>query len=96
MGGLAGPVPLWSGHARARTAQPVFCKSHTFPVGTAGAEGPPVVGPNCPQDLSPGFPGPGISPPDHPTAVATPGPSAAPLRASQSFSYQRAKKVSNP
>ena len=65
MGGLAGPVPLWGGHARARTAQPVFCKSHTCPVGTAGAEGPPVGGSNGPQDLTPGFPGPGISPPDH-------------------------------
>ena len=65
MGGLAGPVPLWGGHARARTAQPVFCKSHTCPVGTAGAEGPPVGGSNGPQDLTPGFPGPVISPPDH-------------------------------
>ena len=46
-------------------AQPVFCKSHTCPVGTAGAEGPPVGGSNGPQgqDLTPGFPGPGISPP---------------------------------
>ena len=65
MGGLAGPVPLWGGHARARTAQPVFCKSHTCPVGTAGAEGPPVGGSNDPQDLTPGFPGPEISPPYH-------------------------------
>ena len=67
MGGLAGPVPLWGGHARARTPQPVFRKSHTCRVGTAGAEGPPVGGSNCPQDLTPGFPGPGISPPDHPS-----------------------------
>ena len=65
MGGLAGPVPLWGGHARARTAQPVFCKSHTCPVGTAGAEGPPVGGANAPRALAPGFSGPGISPPDH-------------------------------
>ena len=63
--GLAGPVPLWGGHARARTAQPVFCKSHTYPVGTAGSEGPPVGGSNDPQDPTPGFPGPGVSPPDY-------------------------------
>ena len=66
MGGMAGLVPLWGRHARARTAQPVFCKSHTCPVGTAGAEGPPVGGSNGPQDLTPGFPGPWISPADHP------------------------------
>ena len=60
--GLAGPVPLWGGHARERAAQPVFRKSHTCPVGTAGAEGPPVGGYNDPQDLTPGFPGPGVSP----------------------------------
>ena len=30
--GLAGPVPLCCGHARARTAQLVFCRSHTCPV----------------------------------------------------------------
>ena len=67
VGGLAGPVPLWGGHARARTAQPVFCKSHTCPVGTAGAEGPSVGGSNGPQDLTPGFPGPGVSQFDHPS-----------------------------
>ena len=65
MGGLAGPVPLWGGHARARAVQPVFWKSHTCPVGTAGAEGPPVGGSNDPQDLTPGFPGPGVSPSGH-------------------------------
>ena len=94
MGGMAGLVPLWGRHARARTAQPVFCKSHTCPVGTAGAEGPPVGGSNDPQDLTPGFPGPWISPADHPSQPRA--PSSAPLRASQIFSYQRVKKVKNP
>ena len=37
------------------------------PRGTAGAEGPPVGGSNDPQDLTPGFPGPGVGPPDHPS-----------------------------
>ena len=91
VGGLAGPMPLWGGHARARTAQPVFCKSHTCPVGTAGAEGPTVGGSNFPRDLAPGFSGPGISPPDHPDQHrAQPRPAT---RASQSFSYQRVSKV---
>ena len=66
MPGLAGPVPLWGGNARARTAQPVFCKSHTCPVGTAGAEGPPSGGPDGPQGLATGGSRPGASPSDHP------------------------------
>ena len=66
MPGQAGPVPLWGGNARARTAQPVFCKSHTCPVGTAGAEGPPSGGPDGPQGLVTGGSRPGASPPDHP------------------------------
>ena len=65
--GLAAQVPLWGGHAHMRTAQPVSRKSRTCPVGTAGAEGPPVGGSNCPQDLTPGFPGPEVSPFDHPS-----------------------------
>ena len=64
--GLAGPVPLWGGHARPRTEQPVFCKSHTCPVGTAGAEGPPSGGLDGPQGLATGGSRPGASPPDHP------------------------------
>ena len=97
MGGLAGPVPLWGGHARARTAQPVFCKSHTCPVGTAGAEGPPIgylsaslTAPRTSPWASPGK----VS--VRPITLTNPGPSSAPLRASQSLNYERVKKVSNP
>ena len=79
MGGLAGPVPLWGGYARARTAQPVFRKSHTCPVGTSGAEGPPVGGSNGPPETSPrASPGQG---PVRLITLTSPGPSPAPLRA---------------
>ena len=89
----AGPVPLCCGDDNARPALPVSRKLYTYPVGTAGGEGLSGGGCNIPGTPSGANPG-GLL--VHPSALTNPGPSPAPLRAVQSFSSKRVKKVNNP
>ena len=91
--GAAGPVPLCCGDDHAPPASPVSRKLYTYPVGTAGGEGLSGGGcniPGCPSLANPGGVLVRLSP------LTNPGPSPAPLRAVQSFSSQRVKKVNNP
>ena len=91
--GVAGPVPLCCGDDHARPASPVSRKLYTYPVGTAGGEGLSGGGCNIPGYPSLANPG-GVL--VRLSALTNPGPSPAPLRAAQSFSSQRVKKVKNP
>ena len=91
--GVAGPVPLCCGDDHARPASPVSRKLYTYPVGTAGGEGLSGGGCNIPGTPSGANPG-GLL--VRLSALTNPGPSPAPLRAVQSFSNQRVKKVKNP
>ena len=91
--GVAGSVPLCCGDDHARPASPVSRKLYTYPVGTAGGEGLSGGGCNIPGTPSRASPG-GVL--VRLSALTNPGPSPAPLRAVQSFSSQRVKKVNNP
>ena len=91
--GAAGPVPLCCGDDHAPPASPVSRKLYTYPVRTAGGEG--LSGGGCNIAGTPSGANPGgllvrLS------ALTNPGPSPAPLRAVQSFSSKRVKKVKNP
>ena len=89
----AGPVPLCCGDDHARPASPVSRKLYTYPVGTAGGEGLSGGGCNIPGTPSRASPGSVLV---RLGALTNPGPSPAPLRAVQSFSSKRVKKVNNP